>query len=444
MLMPVHASPAQASFPGGNGKIVYEASAAGTWLHASIWVADSGGGNQTQLTFGGIGVGDNSPAWSPGGTMIAFTRATSASLTASASEIWVMKANGTGLRRLTNNSADDVAPNWSPDGSRLVFSSDRTGNYEIHSMKIDGSDVRRLTNNAADDFHPNWAPDGARIAWASNRSGNFEIYSMNSPTGSGVSRLTTSAGDDWQPNWSPDGTRIAFASDRTGYSEIFVMNANGGAPTQLTYLYTYAARPSWTPDGAMIVFEGWNATDDDVLLMDADGSGVGWIVSTADDDTNPDWQPIPAFPLVDAQFSAFNADIIWLFNAGITGGCSDERFCPNDNVTRGQMAAFLDRALKLPATTTDYFTDDATSIFQASINRLAAAGITAGCTATTFCPNDNVTRGQMAAFLHRALGATIASNPQTLAPREPVAPPQEHPLAVTGGRAPHLPTALAY
>ena len=90
--------------------------------------------------------------------------------------------------------------------------------------------------------------------------------------------------------------------------------------------------------------------------------------------------------------------------AGITKGCTATTFCPTANVTRGQMAAFLDRALHLPATSTDYFTDDNSTTFEGNINRLAASGITKGCTPTTFCPNPNVTRGQMAAFLHRALG----------------------------------------
>lgn len=99
--------------------------------------------------------------------------------------------------------------------------------------------------------------------------------------------------------------------------------------------------------------------------------------------------------------SQFSADIIWLAEHSITGGCDIALFCPTDDVTRGQMAAFLDRALHLPPTSTDFFTDDDDSIYEPSINRLAAAGITAGCTATEFCPTDFVTRGQMAAFLDR-------------------------------------------
>jgi spore germination protein YaaH len=91
--------------------------------------------------------------------------------------------------------------------------------------------------------------------------------------------------------------------------------------------------------------------------------------------------------------------------ASITYGCDASRYCPTNSVTRAQMASFIDRALDLPATGTDFFTDDDSSSHEDSINRLAAAGITTGCTGSTFCPGAFVTREQMAAFLHRALGS---------------------------------------
>ena len=106
----------------------------------------------------------------------------------------------------------------------------------------------------------------------------------------------------------------------------------------------------------------------------------------------------------DDDGSIFEADIEWLAASGITKGCGTRLFCPTANVTRGQMAAFLTRVLKLPAAGQDYFTDDETSIFEDSINRLAASGITKGCSANGFCPTAPVTRGQMAAFLVRAMG----------------------------------------
>ena len=107
-------------------------------------------------------------------------------------------------------------------------------------------------------------------------------------------------------------------------------------------------------------------------------------------------------PFTDADSSKFYASILWLTREGITAGCSATRYCPNGVVTRGQMATFLGRALDLPSTSRDYFRDDEGSVHEARINALAAAGITAGCTADRFCPNGVVTRAQMATFLARA------------------------------------------
>jgi hypothetical protein len=106
----------------------------------------------------------------------------------------------------------------------------------------------------------------------------------------------------------------------------------------------------------------------------------------------------------DIGTSMFYHDIVWAWRVGIMAGCADGRFCPTAGVTREQMAAFLVRALGLPPATRDYFTDDGGSPFQDQINRLAQAGITKGCTATTFCPKAFVTRDQMASFLVRAYG----------------------------------------
>jgi len=113
---------------------------------------------------------------------------------------------------------------------------------------------------------------------------------------------------------------------------------------------------------------------------------------------------------IDDDASVHEAPIERLEALGITRGCNppvNDRYCPTANVSRGQMAAFLNRALTLPAaTTTDFFVDDNGSVFEADINAIAQAGITLGCNPPTndrYCPGDNVTRGQMASFIVRAV-----------------------------------------
>ncbi len=111
----------------------------------------------------------------------------------------------------------------------------------------------------------------------------------------------------------------------------------------------------------------------------------------------------------DDDDSQFEADIEWLAATEITRGCNpplNNKYCPQDPVTRGQMAAFLSRAFNLPVASRDYFSDDDGATFEADINRLAEAGITKGCTTTSFCSDSLVTREQMAAFLVRAYGYT--------------------------------------
>ena len=122
-------------------------------------------------------------------------------------------------------------------------------------------------------------------------------------------------------------------------------------------------------------------------------------------------QPVAAgtSPFTDIGGSIFKADIEWLYGNSITTGCGATLYCPKDNVSREQMASFLSRMFHLASTTTDYFTDDETSIHEPNINSLAAAGITTGCTATNFCPAGLVTRAQMASFLARAAHLTAGA-----------------------------------
>jgi hypothetical protein len=109
---------------------------------------------------------------------------------------------------------------------------------------------------------------------------------------------------------------------------------------------------------------------------------------------------------VDTAGSQFGADIEAIADAGITAGCGDGEYCPADEVTRGQLASFLARVLSLPDAGGDPFDDDDGNIHEADIAALAAAGITKGCDEDSFCPERTVSRAEMASFLARALNLT--------------------------------------
>lgn len=119
--------------------------------------------------------------------------------------------------------------------------------------------------------------------------------------------------------------------------------------------------------------------------------------------------PPPIAGFTDIGTSPFVDDIVWLVDQGITTGCAETLFCPRQAVAREQMASFLSRAEGLPSTSVDYFTDDAASFHQDNINRIAAAGVTTGCATARYCPGGTVTREQMAAFLARALALPATS-----------------------------------
>ncbi len=197
-------------------------------------------------------------------------------------EIFTMNSNGTDLINITDHpTASDAAPNWSPDGGRIAFFSDRDGNNEIYSMNADGSDVTRLTDNAASDFLPTYSPDGLTIAFVSDRDGNSEIYKMNLD-GSNQVRLTNDPGRQSYPAFSPDGQKIVYINGDVSVM-LSTMNADGSNQQVIpgnNLPNQYYVAPSYSPDGSKIIFSyntgpfpPYNGTLQ-TYTMNADGTNV--------------------------------------------------------------------------------------------------------------------------------------------------------------------------
>ena len=213
-------------------------------------------------------------------------------------EIYATDSDWTAPVRLTRHPAIDSFPAWSPDGTKIAFTSNRRNGstYEIYIMGADGKRPVRLTKNnqlvPAYDESPSWSPDGRKIAFASNREGNSEIYVMH-VKGKKIVRLTVTVATEETPVWSPDGMKIAFASGIVfAQSDIFVMNANGANPVNLTQNpQSINENPSWSPNGERIAFQAWRRSNHDIYVMDADGSNVVRLTHHFAWDAYPAWSP---------------------------------------------------------------------------------------------------------------------------------------------------------
>ena len=236
---------------------------------------------------------DRVPDWSADGRRIAFA---SDRMGAGHPEIFVMNADGSGVAQLTHESEYAFGPAWSPDGTRVAFYSIRpsTGfRTQIYVINTDGTGERNISNSTGEDFGPSWSPDGSHIAFWSRRSSDGEIWTMNAD-GSGQTRLTDVIADDVYPDWSPDGSRIAFTSTRPGYGDdaVWVMDPDGSDLHRIAP----GGGPSWSPDGSKLVFgRGYPYTSDrfpDVFTMNADGTGIANITKSPGTDGSASWQPI--------------------------------------------------------------------------------------------------------------------------------------------------------
>ena len=203
------------------------------------------------------------PVWSPDGSRIAFTTTSGGGDWKEALEVFVMNADGSGETRLTDSEDRDYEVTWSPDGSRIAFVSHRDSFLgDLLVMNADGSDQTTIAKGA---YGPAWSPAGDRIAFTDRTEYAVpEIHVVN-VDGSGRTPLTETERnakiENLTPYWSPDGSRIAFVSRESGQFRLIVMNADGSDRTQLADDITTldgdaesTLRLAWSPDGSRIAY----------------------------------------------------------------------------------------------------------------------------------------------------------------------------------------------
>jgi TolB protein len=298
----VPSAPATATVPGDNGRLTFmRQDSGGFW---QVWVAHADLTHPRQLTHGTANSGW--PVWSPNGRKIAFDSDRGdrdPSDPVAINDVFTMDADGTAVRNLTGSRGFSGDAAWSPDGSSIAFDSDGggyPGRQGIYVMKADGTSVRRVTRppaSATNDLAPRFAPDGHRLVFTRFNGdtdfGNSALLTVE-PDGTGLRQITPFGVGAGDADWSPDGSRIVFEAYPTPGStgQIRVVRADGTHSRTLTD--GFSADPVWSPDGATLLFLAGEPRNGGFVLglatMKPDGSGRHFLSRTPMVEHQPDWQ----------------------------------------------------------------------------------------------------------------------------------------------------------
>jgi TolB protein len=297
--------PAQATAPGTNGRIAYSRFADASFRHADIVSANPNGTGVVKLTSGPDGTFDYNPDWSSDGTKVVFERDTDIS-----QEIFTMNADGSDLQQVTfDGFPGDTDPAWSPDGTRIAVErfDIPAGRDGLYVFDADGSNFVQVTQNDArgEYIEPQWSPGGTKLVFAiASDTKGHAIFTIN-VDGTGERRLTPWSLDALHPDWSPDGRLVVFeapdaddAPPRTS-ANVFTARPDGSHLVAVTHYNggdVNATNPAWSPDGEKIVFVQTPSGPlgyADIFTMNADGSDIRQVTTSTLWDFRPDWGTAP-------------------------------------------------------------------------------------------------------------------------------------------------------
>lgn len=372
-----------------NGKIVFISDRHYNGL--SVWTMNADGSSPARLTDDKsrgeklpdfVPVYDGHPVWSPDGTKIAFISNRDYLFA-----VWVMNADGSNARLVTDKVIDAGDPAWSPDGSKIAFSGGPRGSVmmttpsvNIYVVNVDGSGLTQLTENSGMNGNPAWSPDGKQIAFNRTRGSvaQTKIWIMNADGTD--QRILPNPQDSTgfaggQPRWSPDGTKILFVGQRlcrnVPTSGIYVMNADGSNSRLVTNDTKNCggyASPRWSPDSARILAgyvperEGILEPIPEIVIMNADGSDQINISKrgrynkrseSTFTDVQADWQPLPTPPNFKSSVISFSAPSYTMYEGGTvpititrTGNLNDVASCFWVALTSNPELKYVDGTLR--------------------------------------------------------------------------------------------------
>ncbi|MDF1872236.1 Tol-Pal system beta propeller repeat protein TolB [Vannielia sp.] len=201
----------------------------------------------------------------------------------------VMDYDGANVQYLTDSASIVLAPRFSPNGSRVIYTSYETGFPKVYMMDV-GTVQRRILEDQPGTmaFAPRFAPDGNTVVFSLEKGGNTDIYRLT--PGGAATQLTNSPAIETAPSYAPDGSKIVFESDRSGNQQLYVMGANGGEPTRISFGEGRYGTPVWSPRGDYIAFTKQHQGRFHIGVMRTDGSEERLLTASFLDE-GPTWSP---------------------------------------------------------------------------------------------------------------------------------------------------------
>lgn len=292
------ATPTPTAIGGGSGEIAYASDITGI---PQVWMMNADGTAHRQIT--NMEEGACQPDWSPDGYRLVFISpcAFNQEVYPGAS-LFIIKADGTELTPLPTQPGGDFDPVWSPDGKSIAFTSLRDYNRaQIYLINLEDNSVRSLSDNTVRDAQPFWSPDGSKIAFITTRRGPYQIWTMDSDGSNPAIFSRSGSLKNSRPVWSPDGSVILFTQ-----SEVL-----GGIPrlvtarleeqifreSRITRELTPMREATFSPDGYWIAFESWpDGVNHDIFIMTLNGVGKQQLTEDASFEFDPVWRPVPVKP----------------------------------------------------------------------------------------------------------------------------------------------------
>ncbi len=221
---------------------------------------------------------------------VAATRIAFASDQSGSREIYMMEADGSEKRPVTNNGSMNFFPSWSADGDSIVYTSYRTGTPDLYVLSRGRRRSGRLLDESLPKYRGVFSPVGNGLAVVMADKANTDIFLVKR-SGRGLTKVTTSRSIEVSPSWSPDGKRLALVSDRSGSPQVYVHDIESGKTERLTFRGSYNASPAWSPTGEWIVFAAQTGANFDLYLISPETGYTTPLVVHPRSDEDPVWAP---------------------------------------------------------------------------------------------------------------------------------------------------------